>query len=88
MLQLDVIKKWNVECRLNPSSSDKKNLQCYQWDSTNLVWWEFATPTDNGVWSFIEGVKMPGVGIWFTTIWGDSGDPGNYSLLLVRIPHF
>jgi len=25
---------------------------------------------------------MPGVGIWFTTIWGDSGDPGNYSLLL------
>jgi hypothetical protein len=61
---------------------DKKNLQCYQWDSTNLVWWEFPTPTDNGVWSFIEGVKMPGVGIWFTTIFGDSGEFGNYSLLL------
>ena len=50
-----------------------------------MVWWEFPTPTDNGVWSFIEGVKMPGVGIWFTTIFGDSGDFGNYSLLLVRI---
>ena len=64
------------------TKSDKENLQCFTWNGT--AWEVFATPADNNVYSFIEGVRMPGVGIWFNTIFS-SPDWGSDSLLLVSI---
>jgi len=49
------------------TKDDKENLQCFIWNGT--VWETFATPESNSVYGFVEGVRMPGVGIWFSTIY-------------------
>ena len=65
------------------TSVDMSNLQCFIWNP--LSGWEiFATPDANGVYKFISAVRMPGVGIWFTTVFGDGTPDGSKSLLLVR----
>ena len=46
------------------TNEDKQNLQCYIWSS--LTGWEvFETPENNGIKSFMWGVQVPDVGIWF-----------------------
>ena len=61
------------------------SLQCFMWNS--LTGWENKTVPDNNVYSFIDAVKMPGVGIWFPTIFKEGGistnDWGSASLLYV-----
>jgi hypothetical protein len=56
-------------------------LQCFIWDADNKTWEEFATPdTADKVHKFIDTVRIPGVGIWFTSIWDKP--TGNFSLVL------
>ena len=67
------------------TEEDVKNLQCFNWNGTG--WNNFTTPESNGVYSFIDAVKMPGVGIWFPTIFKASGSSvwGSASLLFVML---
>jgi len=50
------------------TKSNKKNLWCYFWNTTTMVWDVFDTPDSNGIFSFIQSVQVPGYGIWFTTV--------------------
>jgi len=64
---------------------DKKNLNCFKWNETD--WETFPTPPlDNtaGISNFIQSVKIPDVGIWFTSAKppNSQGTPGNNSYLL------
>ena len=67
---------------------DKKTLNCFKWNGTD--WETFPTPIilDNtaGISNFIQSVKIPDVGIWFTSAKppNSQGTPGNNSYLLVR----
>ena len=70
----------------NDGSLDKKNLDCFKWNATTMDWDDFDTPVlDNtaGISNFIQSVKIPDVGIWFTSAKPSSG-PGDNSYLLVR----
>jgi len=63
------------------TEDDMAALQCFIWDVESKTWETFDTPaTSDKVHSFIDTVRIPGVGIWFTSKF-DSGT-GNYSLVL------
>jgi len=49
---------------LSLTSKDQKNLHCWKW-SEELGWEVYSTPAANGIGSFIDTAKIPGVGIWF-----------------------
>ena len=67
---------------------DKKTLNCFKWNGTD--WETFPTPEIDtntaGISNFIQSVKIPDVGIWFTSAKppNSQGTPGNNSYLLVR----
>ena len=70
-------------CSSFRSSSDRKRLDCYIWNSTESAWQDFETPSlegADGIQGYIQSVEIPDVGIWFTS----AKDSGNSSYMLVR----
>ena len=54
-------------CSAN-TEADEENLQCFKWEDEN---WAPLIPNNdgnNGVYSWISAVRVPGWGIWFITI--------------------
>ena len=54
-------------CSAN-TEDDEENLQCFKWEGED---WISLTPNNdenNGVYSWISAVRVPGWGIWFITV--------------------
>ena len=69
-------------CSSFRSTSDETRLDCYIWNATESAWQDFDTPAKEGnvgIQGFIQSVKIPDVGIWFTSF----KDDGDSSYMLV-----